>query len=75
MQPRWNCHHEVSGPNRVWIWDRSCLPTPMCGVFFYLQLVVGLYSLAGALFRRYSTLGSPMPSVRDTLPTGADEPS
>ena len=37
-------HHEASGPNRVWSWDISYLPTPVRGLFFYLYLVVDLYS-------------------------------
>jgi len=32
------------GPNRVWSWDISYLPTTVRGLFFYLYLVVDLYS-------------------------------
>jgi transposase InsO family protein len=36
--------HEATGPNRVWSWDISYLPTQVRGIFFYLYLVVDLYS-------------------------------
>jgi transposase InsO family protein len=42
--PRGPRHHEASAPNRVWSWDISYLPTPVRGLFFYLYLVVDLYS-------------------------------
>lgn len=42
--PRGPRHHEARGPNRVWSWDISYLPTTVRGLFFYLYLVVDLYS-------------------------------
>ena len=31
-------------PNEVWTWDISWLPGPVKGLFFYLYLIVDLYS-------------------------------
>ena len=42
--PRKPRSHEAVGPNRVWSWDISYLPTPVRGLFYYLYLVVDLYS-------------------------------
>ena len=42
--PRKPGSHEAVGPNRVWSWDISYLPTVVRGLFFYLYLVVDLYS-------------------------------
>jgi transposase InsO family protein len=42
--PRKPGSHEAPGPNRVWSWDISYLPTQVRGIFFYLYLVVDLYS-------------------------------
>lgn len=34
----------ASGPNQVWCWDISYLPTSVRGVFFYLYFVIDIYS-------------------------------
>lgn len=36
--------HEARGPNEVWTWDISYLPSTVRGQFYYLYLVVDLYS-------------------------------
>lgn len=36
--------HTAHGPNQVWAWDISWLPTNVRGMFFYLYLVLDLYS-------------------------------
>ena len=36
--------HIARGPNEIWIWDITWLPGPITGVFFYLYLVLDLYS-------------------------------
>ena len=36
--------HEASGPNQVWCWDVSYLPSGIRGLYFYLYLVIDLYS-------------------------------
>ena len=36
--------HEARAPNRVWSWDISYLPSTVRGQFYYLYLVVDLYS-------------------------------
>ena len=36
--------HEASAPNAVWSWDISYLPRTVRGQFYYLYLVVDLYS-------------------------------
>ena len=34
----------ASGPNQVWCWDITWLPGPVRGLFYYLYLVLDLYS-------------------------------
>ena len=36
--------HEASGPNQVWSWDISYLPTQVRGLYFYLYMIVDIYS-------------------------------
>jgi putative transposase len=36
--------HVAYGPNEVWVWDITYLPTVMRGVFFYLYLILDLFS-------------------------------
>lgn len=36
--------HEATGPNQVWCWDVSYLPSGIRGLYFYLYLVLDLYS-------------------------------
>ena len=36
--------HCATGPNQVWMWDISWLPGPAKGVYFYLYLIIDLYS-------------------------------
>lgn len=36
--------HRATGPNQVWMWDITWLPGPVKGIFFYLYLVLDLYS-------------------------------
>lgn len=36
--------HVASGPNQVWSWDITYLPAPVAGAFFYLYLVVDVWS-------------------------------
>jgi transposase InsO family protein len=36
--------HTADGPNQVWCWDITYLPGPVRGLFFYLYLIVDLYS-------------------------------
>ena len=35
---------EAKGPCQVWSWDITWLPGPIAGVFFYLYLIVDIYS-------------------------------
>jgi putative transposase len=35
---------EASGPNQVWTWDISYLPTRVSGLYFYLYIIVDVYS-------------------------------
>ena len=42
-------HHKptafkASGPNQVWSWDISYLPTTISGLYFYLYMIVDIYS-------------------------------
>ena len=36
--------HTASQANEVWSWDITYLPTTVCGLFFYLYLVIDIYS-------------------------------
>lgn len=36
--------HEVTGPNQVWCWDITYLPSGIRGLYFYLYLILDLYS-------------------------------
>ncbi len=36
--------HPASGPNQVWSWDITYLATTVKGVFFYLYLIMDIYS-------------------------------
>lgn len=36
--------HEAEGPNQVWTWDITFLSGPVRGVFFYLYLIVDIFS-------------------------------
>lgn len=40
-EPKRHCAH---GPNQVWVWDITWLPGPVAGTFFYLYLMLDLYS-------------------------------
>lgn len=41
-----NRPHEYAarGPNKVWTWDISYLPTQVAGLYFYLYIIVDIYS-------------------------------
>lgn len=36
--------HQASGPNQVWSWDITWLPGPVRGTWFYLYLIMDIYS-------------------------------
>jgi len=36
--------HEASGPNQVWSWDITWLPGPVKGVFYYLYMMLDIFS-------------------------------
>ena len=36
--------HVATGPNRVWVWDITYLPTTVRGAFYYLYMMVDLFS-------------------------------
>lgn len=36
--------HQASGPNQVWSWDITWLPSPARGTWFYLYLIMDIYS-------------------------------
>lgn len=42
--PRPVATHTATGPNQVWSWDITYLPTTVRGMFFYLYLVVDIWS-------------------------------
>jgi transposase InsO family protein len=36
--------HHADGPNQVWCWDVTYLPAPIKGLWFYLYVILDLYS-------------------------------
>jgi putative transposase len=36
--------HKATGPNQVWMWDITWLPGPAKGVYYYLYMIMDLYS-------------------------------
>jgi transposase InsO family protein len=36
--------HTAKGPNQVWTWDITYLPASIKGMFFYLYMIVDIYS-------------------------------
>lgn len=36
--------HCATGPNQVWCWDITWLPGPVKGIYYYLYLIIDLYS-------------------------------
>ena len=36
--------HQASAPNEVWVWDITWLPGPVLGTYFYLYLMLDLFS-------------------------------
>ncbi len=36
--------HVATGPNQVWVWDISYLPGPVRGTFFYLYMILDVWS-------------------------------
>ena len=43
-QPRLAPHHVATAPNQIWVWDITYLPTRVRGQFFYLYLMLDLFS-------------------------------
>ena len=43
-QPRPAPQHVAAAPNRIWVWDITYLPTNVRGEFFYLYLMMDLFS-------------------------------
>ncbi|GAB6160950.1 hypothetical protein JCM12298_01270 [Desulfothermus naphthae] len=37
-------HYRASGPNQIWSWDITYLPTLIQGMFFYLYMYIDIYS-------------------------------
>lgn len=36
--------HQATGPNQVWVWDITWLPGPLAGTYYYLYLMLDLFS-------------------------------
>jgi len=53
--------HRADRPNAVWTWDITYLPSPVRGVYFYLYLIIDIYSrkIVGAeVFEQENALNS-----------------
>jgi transposase InsO family protein len=36
--------HQAHGPNQIWVWDITWLPGPVAGTYYYLYLMLDLFS-------------------------------
>ena len=36
--------HHATGPNEIWMWDISWLPGPAKGIYYYLYMIIDLFS-------------------------------
>lgn len=36
--------HQATGPNQIWSWDITYLPTQVRGIYFYLYMIMDVYS-------------------------------
>ncbi|WP_374488434.1 DDE-type integrase/transposase/recombinase [Zoogloea sp.] len=36
--------HQAQGPNQIWVWDITWLPGPVAGTYYYLYLMLDLFS-------------------------------
>ncbi len=43
-QPKPKTTHTATGPNQLWCWDITWLPGPVTGIFFYLYLILDVFS-------------------------------
>jgi len=50
--------HQASEPNQVWCWDITWLPGPAKGIYFYLYLIIDLYSRKVVGWEVYETESS-----------------
>ena len=51
--------HVATGPNQIWSWDITWLPGPIRGTFFYLYLIMDVWSrkiVAGTVYAEESAL-------------------
>jgi len=55
--------HRATGPNQVWCWDITWLPGPVKGLFYYLYLVLDLYSRKIVGWEIYEEESSELSSV------------
>ena len=47
--------HEADGPNQIWTWDITYLPMNVKGLFFYLYLIIDIYSRKAVGWDVYET--------------------
>ena len=55
--------HCATGPNQVWSWDITWLPTQVKGMFFYLYLILDIYSRKIVGWEVYAEESSQLSSV------------
>lgn len=55
--------HCATGPNQVWSWDITWLPTQVRGLFFYLYLILDIYSRKIVGWEVYAEESSQLSSV------------
>lgn len=54
--------HTATGPNQVWTWDVTWLPSTVTGRFFYLYMVEDLFSRYGVAWEVHETKDSELAS-------------
>lgn len=62
-EPKPMSTHCATGPNQVWSWDITWLPTQVKGLFFYLYLILDIYSRKIVGWEVYAAESSQLSSV------------
>lgn len=62
--------YQATGPCQVWTWDITWLPGPIAGIFFYLYLIVDIYSRKMVGWEVYAR-----ESAEETRPSSSAAPS
>lgn len=69
--------HVAVGPNQVWSWDITYMPSNILGMFFYLYLIVDIYSrkIVGHMVSERESMEHAAVLVRDAAAIESVEPN